>query len=179
MIPTASFSQDVRKLIWGMTREKVKETEGVHQYESDKTKDGFDYIYYIGKANGLECILAFYFVDNKLFRVRYLFTEKHSTKNLYVDDFVNVESTLEDKYGKATIEKSWTDDLYKDNFNDWGMALAIGHLTMYTSRNLEKTEIYHEVSGDNYDISHTLSFKSLALNEIVSKKAKEAKKDDF
>jgi len=170
--------QDVRNLTWGMSKASVKKIEGLQPSKTGVT-DGIDYIAYDKKVGDLKCLIAFYFVADKLYFVKYIFYESHSEFNLYRDDFINIAVILDKKYGEVDIERQWNNDLYKDNPDDWGKAIAAGHLIMYTLRDLQKTKISHDLSGDNFEINHIVEFRSKELSELADKKIKEKKASDF
>lgn len=168
-------SQDVRSCSWGDSPAIVKQKEGAHDYKATGNDDTF---YFMGKIGGLNAAVAFYFIEKKLFKVRYLFLEEHTNKQSFINDFATVTDILDKKYGERRVEKIWSNDLYKDDFDGWGMAIAIGHLLMYTERETETTSIEHTITGDNYKIEHDLQYTSKQLiGKVKEKKEQDASKD--
>jgi hypothetical protein len=174
----SATESDVRKLKWGMSKEKVKSIEGAQKWDASETHAGIPFIFYVGKAAGLECALSFYFVENKLVEILYLFVQKHAEENLYVDDFFSVSRILDSKYGEGARDQIWKNERYSDTVDKWGLALALGHATFFTIYDNEKTIIDHTITGDNYQINHYVSFKSKDHQELVEKHTKDAA-DDF
>jgi len=169
-----------RQVIWGMSQEQVKEIEKDEFVQKQYSKStGLDILAYKGQAGGFECLIAYYFAENQLVEGRYVFMEKHSNRNLYIDDFKNIKNSLIEKYGKPEGDNViWRDDLYKDNPSDWGMAICIGHLVFEATWKLFETKINLQLKGDNYKITHTLSYKSEIEKhkKLVKEAEKKAKK---
>ncbi len=56
------------------------------------------------------------------------FKEKHSNDNLYITDYNSLVSSLPGKYGEPKSQDAlWSDKLFKDDPEDYGFAIAIGH----------------------------------------------------
>ena len=84
---------------------------------------------------------------------------------------------MTNKYGTpAEDETLWRNNLFKDEPEQYGTALSIGHLVYYSSWNLEKTEISLFIEGDNFKVSHTLEYASkefVDLSRTEKKKSQE------
>lgn len=169
-----------REASWGMTQEQVKKLETSEFFQKQYSKStGLNILAYKGQAGELECLIAYYFAENQLVEGRYLFIEKHSNDNLYIDDFKKVKISLIEKYGKPTNDNIiWRNDLYKDDPEDWGLAISIGHLAYEAVWKSSKTQISLQLLGDNYKISHRLGYKSEIEEhrKLIKKAAEKAKK---
>jgi len=162
-----------RKSTWGCSKEIVKAQEDKEIiYEDD------DAIIYKGSISNLECSIIFIFTSEKLIRGRYYFDENHSNTNSYIDDYQLIKKLLIEKYGNPKEdEQIWKNDLYKDDYTGWGMAISLGHMYYYAKWETDQTEIFIQLYGDNYKIKHVIDYTSKALgaleDEISNAKAKE------
>lgn len=172
------IAQDIRNCNWGDTIEKVKASEGEKKFESLVT-DGINIEYFTGKVGELEAYIAFLFIDDKLFRVRYIFSEDHSDDESYVTDFYQIKKILDDKYGAKKADMTWLNDLYQDDVNKRGFAVSAGHLIIMTRRENEKTSIDHILSGDNFKVKHMLEYNSKDYAHLFENKKKQKNTKDF
>ena len=106
--------------------------------------------------------------------------EKHTNKNLYINDYESLKEILTKKYGKPEIDKViWKNDLFKSAKQDWGTAISIGHLEYFSSWETPTTYINLGLNGDNYKISLTLGYESRELKEWSDKILEERAKSNF
>jgi hypothetical protein len=151
-----------RKTIWGMNPKEVRLQE--------KGEPGFvqeNALGYQKKLLGFETYVMYVFAKNKLFRAKYALIEKHSNKNSYISDFNTLKESLIKKYGKSKNDKVyWLNDLYKDDYSHWGMAISIGHLSYYTTWETDETTIILYLTGDNYQINLGIEYTSKKLEGL-------------
>jgi len=176
-----AIKPNFRQATWGMSKVQVKAIEKAKSYGEEKKSDGgLDILAYEGKAGSLECFIAYYFVENQLIQGRYHFLEKHANRILFIGDFRTVKKELTQKYGKPTEDETyWKNDLYKDDSSDWGMAVAVGHLSFQAVWQTPQTKVLLMLTGDNYEITHRLQYssKSKKHQDLKKEAAKKAKKD--
>lgn len=173
--PIKKDKYNFRKTTWGMTKEQVKKTEkGKVEIEKDNS------LIYSGKVGGLECGIGYVFAEGKLVRTRYLIIEKHTNKNDYITDYKSLKEILTKKYGKPIEDKQyWKKDLYKNDYQDWGFAISLGHLTYFATWRTNKTDIVLGLYGDNYKINLGVEYESIQL-KVLEEKAREKKAlDEF
>jgi len=169
---------DFRKANWRMSKEQVKATEDKRPDLEEDTK--LLYKVKIGENNFL-CVYSF--LKDKFYRSTYLFNETHTNKNDYIDDYERLKNVLIKKYGKPTTDRAvWKNNLYKDDKQDWGTAISIGHLEYRTlwmklvDRDI--IEITLLLTGDNYKISLGILYKNDKLEKWAEQiKEKETSKD--
>lgn len=156
---------DFRKTYWGMSKENVKATE-----TGEIIRDN-DILAYEGIIGGLKAYIIYIFVDNKLVRSKYVFIEKHSNRNDYIHDYNNLKNILTKKYKQSNEDKVyWKNDLYEDDYENWGLAISIGHLTQFSNWKTDKTEIWLSLTGDNYSIDLAVEYSSIKLSELENAK---------
>ena len=151
-----------RNTKWGMSIEDVKKVEKLTiSFENN------DSLFVETSINGLICDSIYIFADNKLVRGRYFFKENHSNLNNYINDYMSIQELLTMKYGKPIDENQiWRDDLYKEDSDNWGMAIASGRMFFYSDWETEDTIIHQEIWGDNYEIKHTIDYTSKKLGDL-------------
>ncbi len=128
-------------------------------------------------VNGLDTELVFEFKNELLKTIMYTFKTEHSNRNIYIEDYLKIKEILIEKYGEPekNIEK-WRRDLYKDDYQDYGMAIAIGDLEYRTIWNLPDVGILLNLIGDNYKIEHTMIYLNKSKSQSSDTKNKEVLK---
>ena len=154
----ATGKADFRKASWGMSREQVKILETNFTNSSEKE----NYIAYNTQLAGIDCSLFYYFtIDNELFEGGFVFTEEHSNLNDHINDFTKLKKLLEIKYGTPTLDKQvWKNDLFKDNYSRWGIAMSAGQMAYLASWETNTTIVRMILGGDNAEIKFTLKYAS-------------------
>lgn len=170
-----------RQTLWGMSKEQVrlKETaELIKEQKGDGATSGLDILMFKSNINGLNCIIGYYFANNRLTRARYLITEEHTNNNSYIDDFNQMKSGLSSKYGKPERDQLlWTNNLYKDNPDEYGMAVSAGHLKYVAEWYPEESAIQLLLTGDNFKITLWVEYAGIAFKVYEKSVMEKAKKD--
>jgi len=162
-ISSGNEKYDFRKTNWGMSKEQVKATE---DKKPDIESEGM--LAYEGTISGKNFVYIYFFSEDKLHTTSgSISTGEHTNKNLYIGDYEELKETLTKKYGKPTLDKvTWKNDLYKNDEQDWGTAISIGHLVYVASWETSTTKIDLHLKGDdNYRINLILVYKSKELEE--------------
>jgi len=121
-IPSDASSEDFRKNNWDDDKASVVKQVGEPAQATDDT------VLYEVSISGLDAVLFYRFVDNRLSSAGYLFRETHSNKNSYISDYSTIQELLTKKYGKSKDEDSvWFNDLYQDDPSQYGFAISLGH----------------------------------------------------
>jgi len=169
------ISYDFRNSRWGMNKSQVKQTEKIELVNESK-----DMLIYKGTVADFNCAIVYIFAYDKLVRTKYVIDEEHVYKNDYIYDYVKLKDGLQKKYGKPKDSKSiWKNDLYKDEPQDWGLAISIGHLVYFTTWETPRTIITLALYGENYEITLAIEYKSKELAELEEKKKEDEVFDDF
>ena len=137
-----------------MSKEQVK------AIETDKFYDETEkYVVYETKVAGFPVLLVYYFINNQCNEARYIINIEHSNLTDFVDDYKKLKGLLSKVYGSTIFdEEIWKGDLYKDDPEDYGMAIATGDLFYYSTWENDKTQITMELGGDNYKVDHFIIF---------------------
>jgi hypothetical protein len=138
-----------RQTTWGMSKAQVKSVETAKLISNSPTS-----LQYAVTVDGDSFVADYSFKDDKLIQCTLLYNEKHSSKELYMDKFNEIASTLDKKYGEHTDYTKWLETLYKDSPESWGLACSAGHVT-FRYRWMEKSgsNIGIIMTGDNYKIT--------------------------
>ena len=132
---------------------------------------------YKTNLDGLDFQLGYEFVDNKLFRAIYFLESEHTNKNAYINDFKSFKDILKEKYGEPIRDDViWKRNLYKDDPDDWGFAVSLGHLAFKTDWQTPRTDISIFLTGDNYEIVLGIVYSSNEFSELQKEKVKEETK---
>lgn len=166
-----------RKTKWGMTKSAVIKSETAEKVKSEK--EYTDMLAYNTTVSGLDSYLVYFFVNNKLWKSRYAFNEEHTNKNDYISDFDKIKDVLIKVYGTPKKDNIfWGNDLYKDDYSEWGLAISLGHLSYFTIWETKTTKIVLFLNGDNYKIESGVEYSSKNLEkEAEEKRDNEAQKD--
>lgn len=143
---------------WGMSSNELQRFKGepLHQGQSQ----GYEILGYQKKILDRDCLIGYYFAENKLKGAKLSFLDQHLNKNQNIADFKKIRDLLAQKYGQPIEDKSSWDDLtHKDDISEWGNAIGQGHLT-YKSRWLTpETEVCLRLFGREDEISLEITYK--------------------
>jgi hypothetical protein len=166
-----------RKLAWGSTVAEIRKAEGAPASQSEGV---ITTLLYKGKLAGLDVAYAFICPHGKLTRGKYVVTERHVNKTLYLtSDYAKLKARLDEKYGAGKETYHWSNDLYRDDPSDWGTAISIGHLTVYSAWMTPDTEIYLALTGDNFNLTLGLEYQSKKLGKLEDAAKKKKDNDGF
>ena len=154
-----------RGLKWGSTLEEVEASDVL-----DGMTEGTDYVYddddkclYITGLSvaGKNTNTMLYFnADGQFCMGAYILDEKHANSQNDYLDFRDIETELTKKYGEPTKNNDdWTDDFYKGQEDRYGMAIALGELSLVRGwRARDSSRIAISCRGDNADISTVIMY---------------------
>jgi hypothetical protein len=149
---------DFRGFCWGSSIDEVKERE-----KGDLLAESGDALFYRVTIGGLTMSALFSFFEGRLTSGSYHSEEAHTNETDFIGDYNKIESLLRSKYGKPTSDEIvWKNDLFKDKRQDWGRAVAVGHLVIFATWELERTKIITTLRGDNHRIIHGVLYEEKA-----------------
>ncbi len=157
---------DFRSASWGASVAQVKATETAKVFNEADT-GGKHVLTYRDVVAELPCYVVYVFIADQLVRAKYIFTQQHTNENAFIDDFNKIKNILFDKYGQPTADLTrWTNDLYRDHPDEWGKAVAAGHLQVGAQWKTERSEILAGVKGDNFTLEHQVQYTSESLRHL-------------
>ncbi|MCK4620598.1 MAG: hypothetical protein KAT62_00125 [Desulfuromonadales bacterium] len=164
--PVYSMSSDLRNSNWGDSQDAVR-----HSEKSELVHDKIGQLGYIGKISGIDVAILFIFIEDKLARVIYNNQEKHFKANNFIDDYKKFKELLTKKYGEPNEDKiHWKNDMYKDDYQNWGTAIAMGQLVLGSQWNFGSSNIFNVLNGDNLENSHLIVYTSKELESLLENK---------
>lgn len=173
---------DFRKTTWGMSQIEVEQAEeGVSVFQGEYSKKSE--LVFQGDASGIPCYIFYEFAEGKLTQTAYwfyYFDKSHSNKNDYISDYSNLKEKLTKKYGNPfTDQKTWNNNLYKNDSKNWGVAISLGHLSVTTKWRTPATEIALVLWGKDDGISLAILYTSKELKNLAEKTKENKSLDDF
>lgn len=172
----AGDNANFRQSKWGDSLAQVKAVE--KQEDLYPTVDKL-YAFYT-KVAGKDCTVAFIFSEDKLVMAKYVFQEEHTNKNDYIDDYKDIVSLLSTKYGTPSYDsKTWKNDLYKDDLDQYGMAVCVGHLTYSAGWDNTSTDLIAALHGDNYKIELLVQYSSKKFQEMMSQNRQKERAEEL
>lgn len=169
---------DFRKANWGMSVEQVKASEDKKPDFEGDIASGFILSYEV-QIDSKDYYCVYFFLEDKLYNTGYAFSENHTNKNDYIQDYDGLKGLLIKKYGEPNKKRLlsiydreeiyWGYELYKDDESNWGLAISVGELSYVSIWETPTTEIELILDGDNYEISLRIVYISKELEEWSNK----------
>lgn len=128
---------------------------------------------------GRDAMVGYIFVEDQFVVALVFFTASYMNKNRYLDDHEEVRELLTKKYGPPSTSSRdyWSDDLYRDDPNNWGMAVSTGRLTRISAWDTPTTEIELVTKGENFDITNRIRYGSKKYAKLFEEYADKKKTD--
>jgi hypothetical protein len=151
-----------RRVPWGCTIEDIKRGELGELLVEHPTM-----LIYKDWVDGSEVVCTFGIVNHRFMWGGYAFLDIHSNKNFFIGDFYSRDNLLREKYGPPREhEVIWLNDLYKDDPNNWGLAVSMGHLQMSSEWKIGKVSILHILFSDDGEIDHLIKYTHDGMEKI-------------
>lgn len=162
-----------RNVSWGDWQDRVMKVEG--GVPAVKKADQIEY--HDLKCGEFDAAVRYDFIDNACVRGYYFITEEHTDFQLFYIDYLNLQKALTSKYGRpAESQEKWIEDMFKDDRNKWGTAVAAGHVWFQTIWRTPATEICLSLTGDNLEVNHQVRYTSLYHKDILDKRREDSQK---
>ncbi len=125
-------------------------------------------------------LVAYRFAEGHLARGTYVLDEGYTNRNRYLDTYASFKAALTAKYGRPiTDEVAWTNDLYRYNAADHGLAVGMGHVLLDAKWQTEDTEIGLSLTGNNFDITRQVVYDSRWLQSLLRSASRAKTLDDL
>lgn len=155
---------DFRSTLWGYTKDEVKQAENREPVDEADTAILFG----TTTVAGLNANVFYKFDSDRLVQAAYIIEIEHTNYNLYISDYEHSKEALEEVYGEPKSEGMlWSDDLFKDDEQDYGIAVAYGYLSYGATWETPTTRIYVTLKGDNLEISHTIVYEDIKFHDNI------------
>ncbi len=170
-----SEGNDFRVAKWGESKESIMKKEGKADVANNK-----DIYLFSDFVAGKSCDVAYIFTNNKLSMAKYIFKPDHTNKNDYIKDYRELVSLLSEKYGETSYDApEWHNTLYKDNYEDYGFAVSLGHLSYSAGWVGQTTDIMIVLYGENYNINLVVQYISKKFEQSMEKEQRNEKIKDL
>lgn len=176
-VPPVSADGDThfRRSRWGDSMQSVLSEE-----TNDPARSDSDFVVFESSIAGLDAMIVFNFVNDNLVRGQYRITQEHSHDLAYLTDRNTLLELLIRKYGSpASHNTNWLNDLYQDDPPEWGMAVSMGHLSMFTEWQTAETEVTLALFGDNFEVSLGVEYRSAQLSGLEDARNEQLALDDL
>lgn len=156
-------SRNFRDTSWGMTREEVMHTESV-----ELVKQNPEGLIYRTRLSKFPALIVYMFARKHLVRAKYNLLIEHASPFDYISDFEFVQSLLVRKYGASSkTHYHWIDDRYREDEHSWGRAVALGHLILWDSWQVNGTEISLMLRSEEQGIVLEIEYSSMELEHMA------------
>ena len=144
---TTYAQHSFRNTDWNMTKAQVIASE--KRKPSSQTPTSLTYENMT--VGGLRAGLVYKFTKIGLVQAAYIFAEPHSSEAAYYKDYTDVQLAIAMKYEAPTVyQENWTNELYKGDRENYGLAAAAGHVTFLNEWVVGNTLIKLIFTGDNF-----------------------------
>lgn len=98
--------------------------------------------------------------DEQLYMGTYLSTEKHSNKQQYYLDFLDLQESLSAVYGEVTLSNdNWITDVYKGYEDKYGTGICMGNMEFCRGwKSSDGAAVVLYIGGDNGNINLALYY---------------------
>ncbi|MBN1224901.1 MAG: hypothetical protein JXB23_16755 [Candidatus Aminicenantes bacterium] len=145
--------------VWRMNREQLRSVKGKPVHEGQSR--GYDILGYQQKILERECLIGYYFQENRFIGAKFTFVDSHANRNQNIVDYKNIKALLAQRYGQPAEDKiSWEDPLYRDQIEEWGNAIKMGHLTYFARWETSGAEVLLQLFGTEDEISLEVTYKA-------------------
>jgi hypothetical protein len=118
-----------------------------------------EYLDFEVRLESFTCLAAYIFVGHQLFRGKYLVLEEYQNQTKYLTVYEELKGSISKKYGSAVKDETyWLNDLYKDNYSEWGMAVGCGHLSKFAFWETPGSTINVGLFGENFDVQVSVEY---------------------
>ena len=156
--------EDFRQTHWGMSKAEVRAVETARPTE-DPDDEG--YLLYRDSVEGLNCLLGYLFINDRLVRALYVIDQKHTDPTDYLSDYQRLKQALNQEYGQpAEDQEVWSNNLYRGKRAEYGNAVSLGHLKRYTAWKTPTSDIDIFLTGNNRRINLSIDFSCKGLTEL-------------
>lgn len=150
----ALSAEGFRKVSWGVSPSEVKASEG-----NEPNLEQDDYLDFEVRLGSFKCLAAYIFVGDQLVRGKYIVLEEYQNQTNYLTIYEELKSSVSKKYGSPFRDETyWLNDLYKDDYSEWGMAVGCGHLSKFAFWETQESTINVGLYGENFDVNVSIEY---------------------
>lgn len=152
---------------WGSSIEEIKRLEN-SQLEIEDQKA----LVYNSMVANFPVSIYYWFNQDRFTSGMYEFSKSHANDQDYYFDYLKLKELYESKFGPPDkYEEFWTNDLYRDDFDQRGFAASLGHYACFYTWTDGTTDLILQFSGDNYEIEVQAVYRSIHLKGLRESEA--------
>lgn len=161
-VETMQSSEGFRRVPWGASLSEAKASEA-----DDPVLEESDALLFEVKLGRFSCRAIYLFIGNQLVRGKYNVVDEYQNQMNYLTAYEELKSLISRKYGAPAGDATyWMNDLYKDDYSEWGMAVSCGHLSKFANWETSESKINISVTGENFDIQVAVEYTGKAFEEL-------------
>jgi hypothetical protein len=154
----------VLRTLWGMTEEEVIATEG-----EGYTRDESGGLLYSREVAGKEAVLGYLLESGRLAKVAYFFVAEHQDMSRHIKDYNELLMLLRDAYGVPVADEAvWSNDLFRNDRQQWGLAIMAGHLQLNASWQTDDTKVLMALHAEGGALTHAVILERSAGGAVSS-----------
>jgi hypothetical protein len=161
---TVQSKEGFRKVSWGASLSEAKTSES-----SDPLVEESDALLYEIKLGRFSCQAIYLFIGDQLVRGKYIVVDEYQNQTNYLTAYDELKDFVSKKYGTPDGDVTyWMNDLYKDDYSEWGMAVGCGHLSKFANWGTLESKISLSLTGENFDIQLAVEYAGKAFEQLES-----------
>lgn len=161
----AADKYSFRKTTWGMTQQQVLKAETLEPVSQNAST-----LIFKDELAGLKTIVTYQFINDQLVTAIYKIDKETMSNHKYIGDFYALRKLLVKKYGPPPLDDLfWNDTTYIDQKDEYGTAVAVGHLIYISRWQTSDTNVHLSLMGDNHEITLDIKYQSLKHLPLIRK----------
>jgi hypothetical protein len=170
--------RDFRNANWGMTKDQVRAVETASP-DDDKQKiadeSSKEILCYTGTFAGLAVDIDYMFVGDSLSQGYYGFHAREKSGDELLANFDQIKTVVDGGYWVADIDTMiWSDETYKDDSDNWGLAISEGDFEKYAQWHTD----YSTISLELYKESEAIWLDLIYQDARVANSSDSKEQDD-
>jgi len=155
-------NEGFRKARWGAPREEIRLLEA-----GGWDVDTPELLVVPTQLADLGVNAVYILLMDQLVRAKYMLTETFQNSNHYLNAYETLKASLAKKYGPAESDDTfWSNDLYQDDYQEWGMAVSCGDLIRSATWQTAETDVLLTLDGENFEVSVVIQYTSRRLSSL-------------
>ena len=173
MLSCSAHADDFRGYDWGTPYQQILKNELAPTVGKNQNM-----LLYADSIIGIDMALAYVFVNGQLSIGSYSSRENYANDNHHVRDYHALQGLLSEKYGEPVeVKEQWGNELYRDRPDQYGRAISVGHLILYSEWITDRTKVTLGCHGEKFDVSLAITYQDLStLGQYLKDKESESKK---
>ncbi|GAA1739063.1 hypothetical protein [Microcella frigidaquae] len=127
-VATPSVPSLFRSVPWGVSKDEVQRREVREPLTADS---GSDELHFEVRFFGQRWLARYSFFKNTLEKGELLLVDELPDEDANVELFQRIKVACEAQFGEGQEKQIWSNDLFEDDPESWGLAVGLGHMTWH------------------------------------------------